>query len=96
MSVYSTHIAGVKFAEGAADILAEMDLSAELELRPEPENKFDPNAVAIYFEDNKLGFIPGYLAPTVRGLIATDSIDMVLKVKGQKVEIHYSGGEENE
>ena len=96
MSVILTHIAGVKFKEGAADILAEMDLSTELELRPEPENIHDPNAIGIYHENNHVGYIPGFLAAKIGGLIKEEKVDMVLKDEGQKIEIHYSGGEEND
>lgn len=96
MSIICSHIAGVKFQVGAADILAEMDLSAELELRPEPENKYDPNAVAIYYQENNVGYVPGFLASKVCKLIEEDRIDVVLKNEGQNIEIHYNSGEEND
>lgn len=96
MAEYNIHIAGVKFKPGAADILAEMDTSAELELRPEPENQYDPNAVGIYFEDNQVGYVPGYLSKKIILLIKDEQIDMVLKDEGQKCSIHYSGGEDIE
>lgn len=96
MSVYNIHVAGVKFNEGAADILAEMDISAELELRPEPENIHDKFAVGIYFEGNQVGYIPGYLSEQICKLIEEERIDVVLKDEGQKIEVHYDGGAEND
>ncbi len=51
------HIAGFTFYEG---VLAFNDLhiGAELLLKPEPDNRYDENAVAIWHHNHKLGFVP--------------------------------------
>jgi hypothetical protein len=51
------HIAGFTYYEGL-DVMDELRLGAVVTLKAEPENPYDPNAVVIYFEDTKLGYIP--------------------------------------
>lgn len=50
-------IAGFTYYEG---VLAFNDLKigAELNLVAEPKNRYDENAVAIYYKKHKLGFVP--------------------------------------
>ena len=51
------HIAGFTYYNGV-DVFENLKIGKELLLKAEPENPFDPNAVAIYYEKEKLGFIP--------------------------------------
>ena len=51
------HIAGFTYYNGV-DVFEHLKIGQELLLKAEPENRFDPNAVAIYYEDVKLGFVP--------------------------------------
>jgi hypothetical protein len=46
----------------------------KVDLRPEPDNPYNPNAIAIYHDDVKLGYVPrtGYYAN-----IKTDSIETI-------------------
>ena len=50
-------IAGFSYYEGAI-AFSELKIGTELTLTLEPENKYDNNAVALYFQDLKLGFMP--------------------------------------
>ena len=50
-------IAGFSYYEGCA-AFNKLKIGTELNLLREEENKFDPYAVAIYYGDFKLGFIP--------------------------------------
>lgn len=50
-------IAGFQYHEGAL-AFSQMEIGTKLQLRAEPENRWDHNAVAIYFADYKLGYIP--------------------------------------
>ena len=54
-------IAGVKFHQ-YKDALGTIEEGNHLTLEPEPTNKFDPNAVAIYLESDEgkvmLGYVP--------------------------------------
>ena len=38
--------------------ISELKIGTSLRLVRESENRFDPNAVAIYLDDYKLGFVP--------------------------------------
>ena len=51
------HIAGFTYYNGI-DVFEDLRIGAELFLKAEPENRFDPYAVAIYYENEKLGFVP--------------------------------------
>lgn len=51
------HIAGFSYWDGC-EAFNELHIGTELKLEREADNKFDPYAVAIYFGNLKLGFIP--------------------------------------
>lgn len=53
----SFHIAGFKYWEGAF-ALPKLKVGQKLRLKMEPDNPIDPNAIAIYRKDIKLGYIP--------------------------------------
>ena len=53
------HIAGFTYYDGL-DVIESLKLGTQVILKSEPENPHDPNAVAIYFENTKLGYIPQY------------------------------------
>lgn len=50
-------IAGFSYYEGCI-AFADLKMGAVLTLKPEPNNRFDKNAVEIYYNDYKLGYIP--------------------------------------
>jgi len=51
------HIAGFTYHNGV-DVFELLKIGTKLSLKAEPKNRFDPNAVAIYYRENKLGFVP--------------------------------------
>ena len=51
------HIAGFGYWEGC-EAFRQLKIGTKLELVREADNQFDPYAVAIYYEDYKLGYIP--------------------------------------
>lgn len=51
------HIAGFGFWEGC-EAFCKLKIGTKLELVREADNAFDPYAVAIYYGEHKLGFIP--------------------------------------
>lgn len=51
------HIAGFGYWEGC-EAFEHLKIGTQLELVREADNAFDPYAVAIYYGDYKLGFIP--------------------------------------
>lgn len=51
------HIAGFGYWEGC-EAFNELKIGSRLDLVREEDNKFDPYAVAIYYGDFKLGYVP--------------------------------------
>ena len=57
MKDWTFYIAGVKFhqAKSCVDKIKKDDF---LKLVPEPDNKYDPNAIIISYSDTVLGYVP--------------------------------------
>ncbi len=51
------NVAGMRYWDGAL-VLSRLEPGKKLQLIAEPQNQYDPNAVAIYFNDSKIGYIP--------------------------------------
>lgn len=51
------YIAGFTYYDGAL-VFRKLKIGQQLELRLEENNKYDARAVAIYFKNHKIGFIP--------------------------------------
>jgi hypothetical protein len=51
------HIAGFAHHEGLS-VIEHLKLGTGVELRFEPDCPFDPEAIAIYYEDTKIGYVP--------------------------------------
>ena len=51
------HIAGFTYYNGL-DVIHELEPGVSVNLQSEPDNPYDPDAVAIYFGEVKLGYIP--------------------------------------
>jgi hypothetical protein len=54
---FNCNIAGFSYYDGI-NVFYELKIGSELKLKAESENQFDAYAVAIYFHDVKLGYIP--------------------------------------
>jgi single-stranded-DNA-specific exonuclease len=65
---FHTKIAGVSF-EGRQDIIAGLRADVPLELRREPNNPHDPNAIAVHYGNLRLGFLNKKLAVHLAPLI---------------------------
>ena len=53
----SCYIAGFTYYDGL-DVINELKPGTPVVLKSEPENPYDPNAVSIYYDDTKLGYVP--------------------------------------
>lgn len=51
------YIAGFTYYEGV-DVFNKLKIGTELSLKQEPDNNFDNYAVALFYKDTKLGYIP--------------------------------------
>ena len=56
-SLESFHIAGFSHHEGFK-VFSELKVGTKVELRHEPDNPYDPEAVAIYYGETKIGYVP--------------------------------------
>ena len=65
IETYSYNIAGINFRRGIEDYVGQTTGY----LKPQPTNRHDPNAIAIYSSDHHhLGYIPSYETDEVRSL----------------------------
>ncbi|HET9030183.1 MAG TPA: helicase-related protein [Candidatus Aquilonibacter sp.] len=67
-SQFHTKLAGVSF-DGRQDVIAGLNVGVELELRRQPDNAHDPNAIAVFFGALQLGFIKAGIAKHIAPLI---------------------------
>ncbi|MGC8824314.1 MAG: HIRAN domain-containing protein [Bacteroidales bacterium] len=51
------NIAGFSYYDGVL-VFHELDIGTELKLKIEPDNRFDPHAVEVYYGEFKLGYLP--------------------------------------
>ena len=51
------NIAGFTFYEGVL-AFKHLEIGTGLTMKPEPGNRYDENAVAIYYNEHKLGYVP--------------------------------------
>ena len=55
---FHTAIVGVRFYDGAADLLNDISTDYTITLVREPHNKYDANAIAVHLDGGKVGHIP--------------------------------------
>ena len=67
-SQFHTKLAGVSF-EGRQDTIGGVTLGSELMLERQPQNQYDPNAIAVKFGTLQLGFIKAGIAKHLAPLI---------------------------
>lgn len=57
-NLFSFHISGFQYHDGAL-VLSKLRVGDRLELVPEPDNPYDPEAVAVKYKGTMLGYVPG-------------------------------------
>ncbi len=87
-SQFHSKIVGVSF-EGRQDTIAGLRVGSELTLQRQPENQFDPNALAVYYGTLPLGFVRKEIAKHLAPLI-----DDGARYRA-RVESLTGGGEKN-
>ena len=55
--IQESPVAGFQFHRGDA-VWSSLSVGAPLALKREPSNSHDTNAVAVYYQDHKLGYVP--------------------------------------
>jgi hypothetical protein len=71
----SYHIAGFTYYNGV-DVFENLKIGTPLLLKAEPENPYDPDAVAIYYREYKIGFVPRAENELLRKLLNLGYSDM--------------------
>ena len=85
-NVVDCHIAGFTYYDGV-DVIDKLELGTPVTLRSEPDNPHDPEAVSIYYEDTKLGYIPRYKTCYVSKLLYFGHGDIYeAKINSRKLE----------
>ena len=61
----NSFIAGISFRDDSKKLLSQLSEGMEVQLKPDPDNEFDPNAIAVFNEQDHLGYIPKRDLPVV-------------------------------
>ena len=75
---FHTKIVGTTFIPKSQERISTLENGMTLTLKCEPENKYDPNAVAVYTEDFKLGFIPKETAAKINLDVSDGAVHCVV------------------
>lgn len=51
------NLAGFTYYDGV-EVFEELKIGISLKMTAEPDNQFDPYAVALYYQEKKLGYVP--------------------------------------
>jgi len=85
------HIAGFTYYDGL-DVIDELVPGAILTLKSEPDNPYDPNAVSIFYDDTKLGYIPRYENQFLSDLLYFGYDEFIVaKISSCNLEEHPEG-----
>ena len=84
----TANIAGFTYWDGCM-VFKDLKIGTELTLKREADNKFDPYAVAVYFGEQKLGFLPRNQNETVNKLLEMGYTDLFeVRVNRKSKEEH--------
>lgn len=71
-----TFVAGFRFYKGV-ELLPLMQQNDFVELRREHDNKHDPFAVALYWQQEKIGFLPAEANETIARLLDAEALQLI-------------------
>jgi hypothetical protein len=82
MNIWMTSIIGTRFrGSDAVTIVGALPRGSRLRLEREPDNAFDPNAIAVYYGDTHLGYVPRVhateLAPALDAGTAESDVELI-------------------
>lgn len=73
------YVRGFQYYEGE-NLFPKMKLGESLDLVREPDNKFDESAIAVFFQNQKIGFIPAESNETLSKLIDVKALDLYAEI----------------
>ena len=74
-SLFECHIAGVTYSDWL-DVIDELKIGTTVTLVSEPDNPYDPNAIAIYYKRARLGYVPRYKNGLISDLLYFGHLDI--------------------
>ena len=86
MTTINSAIVGTKFHPAGANALSDAAQGERVALVREPDNEFDPNAVAVHINGHKCGFVPRAQAERLAADMDAGKT-VTAKVYGTKIEI---------
>lgn len=89
MTIINSAVVGTKFHPAGARALSDAAQGERVALVREPDNEFDPNAIAVHINGHKCGFMPRAQAER----LATDmdaGKPIMARVYGTKLEIEIT------
>lgn len=82
---YSHNVVGVSFKnEGGSsrqEIIGKMSEGDVVKIIPDPTNKYDPNALAVYWQKQQIGFLSKDIAKSWKGIITSEVSGVVTNFK---------------
>jgi hypothetical protein len=72
---FSSFIAGIKYRENWEELVSKLSDGMKVHLKKDPNNEFDPSAIAVYNGDDCLGYIPQKDIPAVSWCMNGDELD---------------------
>ena len=71
----NSFITGIKYRDNYEEMLSKLSEGMEIQLKKDPDNEFDPSAIAVYNGDDCLGYIPKKDIPAVSWCMNGDELD---------------------
>lgn len=71
-----TFVAGFRHYKGM-ELLSEMEVNDFIELRREPTNEYDEFAIALYWQQEKIGFVPADYNETIARLLDAEALPLL-------------------
>ncbi len=87
ISLLKFGIRGFQYYSGP-ELIHSMQKGEKLTIVREPENNFDKNAIALYYQNQKIGFVPREKNAVLSRLIDSDRIDLsaeILNIRNDEV-----------
>lgn len=79
-------VAGFRHYKGM-ELLSEMEVNDFIELRREPENEYDEFAIALYWQQEKIGFIPANYNETIARLLDAEALPLLATITHLNKEV---------
>ncbi|TQD37001.1 HIRAN domain-containing protein [Haloflavibacter putidus] len=80
-------IAGFTYYEGAI-AFKELSIGSQLSLKAEPDNQYDPRAIAVYSQEYKLGYVPRNENRIIYKLLKVGFTDFEARVQQIDAQAH--------